>query len=348
MKKSWIVLLASALLMTTTMTACGDDSNDDNASDTNCQASVCSEDGSKLIECNIQTGETTESPCELGCDKTINECIKPSNDNNDNNDNKKCTASVCKDDGSALIECETASGMTTETPCPNGCNKETNQCNLPPKPECHVSCKDDKILYDCDANGVQSEKTCDGICADNACRDNNYCSNTSPCRDPEKNICNYASNTCDSLACSRAFCLTNETCVLGACVPESDINAEYNDICNVDTFVPHCRDNLLFECRYVSDNDDGSKIYKVRSSSCQGGCKAYESDGDVISTCVENMKQEDICGTTNVGSRCEESADQGWMTTYICVNSTNAEPIVVVSGFDMCDEGYGCYGNQCM
>jgi hypothetical protein len=76
------------------------------------------------------------------------------------------------------------------------------------------------------------------------------------------------------------------------------------------------------------------------------GCYAYQDGTNLVSACREDMTHEEACGDGNEGTFCEESAEQGWMMTYACVTSTNAEPIVVIKNMEMCDEGYGCIGDK--
>ncbi|MBO4349528.1 MAG: hypothetical protein J6A01_01095, partial [Proteobacteria bacterium] len=73
----------------------------------------------------------------------------------------------------------------------------------------------------------------------------------------------------------------------------------------------------------------------------------YKDSSVIKAACTENMTKEEACGASaNEGTFCEEDADQGWLTTYACMKSTNNEDIVVISKFEMCDLDYGCQDDR--
>jgi hypothetical protein len=89
--------------------------------------------------------------------------------------------------------------------------------------------------------------------------------------------------------------------------------------------------------------------YRGYTGNCKGRCRSYEDGGAIKTTCIEKLTREEACGnsTTLTGSSCEEWDGQGWETTYMCTQSTNNEPIVLMTKMEQCDEGYGCWGNVC-
>lgn len=299
---------------------CDMDANVCKSVDEKCSADVCKNENT-LLKCN-EDGSVSEEVCPNGCDQSTNACEPAS---------EKCEADVCKDDD-VLLKCNAKDGTTSEETCPNGCNKKTNACRKTPICTANA-CKDDKkTLLVCDTElGESSEKVCDAKCLDNDCRDADYCASSEDCTEEGKNFCNKNTHRCTDMACASADCADSETCVLGICVPDADLNAEDRSVCSKDAFVDHCRGKQLVFC----ENQNGVD-YKVRVSNCSGkfsgdyyygGCRAYKDGTDIEVTCVLDEKPEDICGSAPSKSVC----DPEWkiVTNYICTTSTNAEPIVI-------------------
>lgn len=333
-----------------------------------CTADVC-KDENILLACNKETGAVTETPCAAGCDMAANVCIEL----------EKCTADICKADGSSLIVCDKDSGLTTEKLCAYGCNSAENACyectedahcgagkicegNKCGDVQCTADvCGEDKVsvipcvngriaeTVACDGDTPKCGKGAAGNGAD-ACVAEDWCSatQTDECKDRTdgKTICNSDRNRCDTLACSKADCAEGTVCALGACVPKAMYEAEKGTVCTQSEFIDHCReDGDLYACMKATEAGE----YKIYTGNCKGRCRAYEDANVIKSSCIENMTREEACGndTTLTGSSCEEWDGQGWETTYMCTQSTNNEPIVLMTKMEQCDEGYGCWGNVC-
>lgn len=312
-----------------------------------CTADVC-KDENILFACNKNTGVVTETPCAAGCDMTANVCIEL----------EKCTADVCKADGSSLIVCNKDSGLTTEKLCAYGCNSAENACyectedahcgagkicegNKCGDVQCTADvCGEDKAsvipcvngriaeTVACDGDTPKCGKGAAGNGAD-ACVAEDWCSENADCTKEGKNYCNATAHVCTDQACSLKNCGEGSQCVLGVCVPDADFTAKRKAPCIKDNFVDHCRGNELWYCKYV--DDDPVDVYEVDFIACNRGCFAYEDSSEVVSECAYSTT--DYCDGAKSVSECEEYEDDwftgAFLTTYTCTRSTNDEQITI-------------------
>lgn len=349
---------------------------EDNACKAACSADVCTEDGSALIKCNDGV-ESTES-CVNGCE------------NNKCNDPCTYTDAKCNDDNSAALSCN--AGKETVTTCEKGCVEgkcqdcteatEADDCGagkICVNGACEAGCTADKCegdnllaCKDGHYEAASEANKCATKCVDDAmgdgksiCVDADYCKVSDDCKEREdgKTICLTSKHRCESLACSKAECKENETCVLGACVITTDLNAEKDADCDPKTFVDHCRGDKLAMCMVKTKKIEDKKCdeagnectYGVSFSNCGStkdgfsGCAAYK-DGQVVkSTCVESRPAETICGDKTSVTECKDRTSWSEITTFTCTTTTEGKRVALMTAFDYCpnegecnDEGTAC------
>ena len=296
-------------------------------SDVACENS-CKDDNT-LSECKSD-GSKEDKPCDYGCNRDENKC----------NDAPAC-ANSCKDDNT-LSECQ-SDGSKEDKPCDFGCNREENTCNL-----CTVNiCKDASTLYECKNDGSATEKTCDGKCLDDDCRAADYCNEDTDCTEGIRTVCKKSIHQCVDAACANKECGKSQTCLQGLCISDANLNAAVGDECDPKSFTDYCLpDNTWMYC--ILDSDAGGvKTYKVKKKACGGTqCVSYKVDGKDTSSCDLGMNAEQVCGSGDHGSECEEDDGYAFKTTYSCIKSTTGDRIVIMDDYAYC--GYDCFELDCL
>ena len=352
------------------ITSCGDDDkkNEANNSVPACENSC--KDANTLSECQAD-GSKKDVSCPNGCDSSKNACKS----------DVACEDS-CKD-ANTLSECQ-ADGSKKDTTCPNGCDSERNVCKSDVACEnsckdadtlsecqsdgskldvtckfgcssddkacnkCTVNkCKDASTLYECQSDGSANEKTCDGKCMDDDCRPADYCNEDTDCTEGIRTVCKKDIHQCVDVACSTKICGKSQTCMQGLCLSDANLNAVVGDACDQKSFTDYCLpDNTWMYCALES-NEGGVKTYKVKKKECGSSkCVSYNDGSKDTSACDLGLNADQICGTGNYGSECEEDDGAAFKTSYECIKSTSGERIVIMTDFEEC--GYYCTDYDCL
>lgn len=212
-------------------------------------------------------------------------------DDSKDDDNKEET-SVCEAkcaDANTLITCD-ADGKEKSETCDNGCDADNKACK--DAPACEQKCKDDNTLIAC-KDGAEEEQTCDFGC------------------DSSTNACKI------DVACANANCSDGQTCIMGICVPDGDLNKSHRSECDHTTFVDHCEDGELILCQpenEITRNDCTARNLGFGSDYPGQGCKVYK-DGTVNrAACAV----EDTDGACSSASKTSELCAEGFRTTFTC------------------------------
>ena len=356
--------------LTLGMTACSDDDKKEDGGGAPSCVNSC-KDAETLNECQ-SNGSTEEKHCDYGCNsdqkacndapscvnsckdaETLNECqsngstVEKHCDNGCNSDQKACNeAPSCENsckDADTLNECQN-NGSTEEKHCDYGCNSDQKACN--DAPSCVNSCKDAKTLLECQDDGTTKEMDCQGRCFENECRDIDYCNENTDCTMDNRSVCEKDIHRCIDSSCVNKICGKSQTCRQGLCISDAAINAQWDDVCEPESFTDYCRpDNTWVYCSLAS-NSGGVEEYKVRTKSCgKSKCISYKYDDKDSSVCDLGLDAETVCGTNDSGQVCEDEGDVAFMTTYACVKSTDGERVVIMIASSEC--GDTCYGNSC-